>query len=392
MTTPKLAKAGNFERPQFLPLHLSTSQLRLIFNLARGFNLRSSSLRAPFNCAAVAHGIADVTVTSQIPTFHQAGRCFAVNENKSSAQDLTLSFSLKFYLIMIKQYTPSKTQEAAQFQTHDAADDAVPSYGNPNADDLYIERIQNYGTGLPGQEAEFANDIDSNDELQLDPAPQDKDPVPPVFPSAPPSGPLSLTLDKALIFPNTVSATALYSLNYTLNTMGNSITLSRSVPGAIRTADKSSKIIDKDLYDITRPPLSILEFHIHGKRKGTFPGTGNLQIKMGLTGKYWECKFKEKVVWKGKHGSWTDAQGKVVAKEVNEVVAKNVSKKGKEVDNGVRENPGLVFEKREQEDTLLVDLMAAVWCAKTGCAETFEARMSKPTMAETARRIALSKQ
>lgn len=243
------------------------------------------------------------------------------------AQDPTLSFGLKFDSIMSKQPSPSKTQEAAQFQTHDAADDAVPSYENHTADDLYTERIQNYGTGLPDQEEEFANHIDPNDELQLDSAPQDEHPTLPAFPSAPPSGPLSLTLDKALIFPNTVPATALYSLNYTLNTMGNSIKFSRSVPGVIRRAGKSSKIMDKDLYDITRPPLSILEFQIHGKRKSTFPGTGNLQMKKGLTGKYWECKFKEKFVLKGKHGTWTDAQGKVVAKEVNEVSAKDVSKR-----------------------------------------------------------------
>jgi hypothetical protein len=284
---------------------------------------------------------------------------------------------------MEKQATLSKAQEAAQSQTHDAANDAVPSYEHHTADDLYTERIQNYGTGLPDHEEDLTQTLDSYDELQLDPAPSDEDPVPPAFPSAPPSGPLSLTLDKALIFPNTVPATALYSLNYTLNTMGNSITLSRSVPGAVRVTGKSSKIMDKDLYGITCPPLSISEFHIHGRRKSTFPGTGNLQMKTGLTGKYWECKFKEKVVLKGKHGAWTDAQGKVVAKEVNEVVAKNVSKKGKEVDNGVRENPGLVFEEREGEDALLVDLMVAVWCAKTWCAETFEARMSKPTMAES---------
>jgi hypothetical protein len=42
-----------------------------------------------------------------------------------------------------------------------------------------------------------------------------------------------------------------------------------------------------------------------------------------------------------------------------------------------------VFEGREGEDALLVDLMVAVWCAKTWCAQTFEARMSKPTMAES---------
>jgi hypothetical protein len=161
---------------------------------------------------------------------------------------------------MEKQATLSKTQEAAQSQTHDVANDAVPPYEHHTADDLYTERIQNYGTGLPDHEEDLTQTLDSYDELQLDPAPQDKDPVPPTFPSAPPSGPLSLTLDKALIFPNTVPATALYSLNYTLNTMGNSITLSRSVPGTVRVTGKSSKIMDKDLYDITRPPLSISEF------------------------------------------------------------------------------------------------------------------------------------
>ncbi len=284
---------------------------------------------------------------------------------------------------MSKQPSPSKSQEHAQFQTHDAAGDAVPSYENPTTDDLYTDRIPNYGSGLPDHEEEFTDNLDLHDDLQLDSAPQDEDPIPPAYPSAPPSSPLSLTLDKALIFPNTVPATAVYSLNYTLNTMGNSITLSRSVPGAVRLTGKSSKIIDKDLYDITRPPLSILEFHIHGKRKSTFPGIGNLQMKTGLVGKYWECRFKEKTVLKGKHGTWTDANGKVVAKEVNEVVAKKVSKKAKEVDNGVRENPGLVFVEREGEDALLVDLMVAVWCAKTWCAETFGARMSKPTMAES---------
>jgi hypothetical protein len=110
---------------------------------------------------------------------------------------------------MEKQATLSKTHEAAQSQTHDAANDAVPSYEHHTADDLYTERIQNYGPGLPDHEEDPSQTLDSYDELQLDPAPQDEDPVPPAFPSTPPSGPLSLTLDKALIFPNTVPATAL---------------------------------------------------------------------------------------------------------------------------------------------------------------------------------------
>jgi hypothetical protein len=75
-----------------------------------------------------------------------------------------------------------------------------------------------------------------------------------------------------------------------------------------------------------------------------------------------------------------DVQGKVVAKEVNEIVAKKVSKKGKEMNSGARENPGLVFDVWDEGmDPLLVDLMVVVWCAKTWCAETFEARIVKPT-------------
>lgn len=288
---------------------------------------------------------------------------------------------------MEKQHSPSKAEEAAQFQVLNSADDAVPSYGNHTADDLYTESIPNYGTGLPSledPENEPTDQIDPYNELQRDPIPQEEEPLPPPFPSTTPLGPLSLTLDKALIFPNTIPATALYSLNYTLNTMGNSVTLSRSVPGAMRADGTTRKIIDKDLYDITRPPLSLLEFHLKGKRKSTFPGTGNLQLKMGLMGKYWECKFKEKTILKGKNGTWCDGQGKVVAKEVNEVIAKKASRKGKEVDSGVRENPGLVFEEWEEGmEGLLVDLMVAVWCAKTWCAETFEARMTKPTMVES---------
>lgn len=284
---------------------------------------------------------------------------------------------------MDKEHSPSKVEEAAQFRTLDSTEDAVPSYAAHTADDLYAEGIPNYGTGLPPED-EVTDNLDPYDELQRGPAPQEEEAIPPPFPSATPSGPLSLTLDKALIFPNTVPATALYSLNYTLNTMGNSVILSRSVPGAIRTDGTAKKIIDKELYSITRPPLSLLEFHIQGKRKSTYPGTGILQLKMGLTGKYWECKFKEKVVLKGKHGIWRDGQGKAVTKEVNEVVAKKASKKGKEVDSGVRENPGLVFEEWDGGmDGLLVDLMVAVWCAKTWCAETFESRVAKPTMAES---------
>ena len=91
---------------------------------------------------------------------------------------------------------------------------------------------------------------------------------------------------------------------------------------------------------------------------------------------------------KGRNGMWRDGEGKMVAKEVNEVVAKKLNWKGKEkqvlIDEGVRENPGLVFAEREneEENDLLVDLMVAVWCAKTWCAETWEAKSVTPSALE----------
>lgn len=105
-------------------------------------------------------------------------------------------------------------------------------------------------------------------------------------------------------------------------------------------------------------------------------------MKQGLRGKYWECKFKNQVVLKGRDGKWVDSKGELLATEVNEVGVKKGSKKGKEVDDGVRENPGLVFEEREEMDPLLVDLMVAVWCAKTWGAETYEERSVRPSASE----------
>lgn len=287
---------------------------------------------------------------------------------------------------------PQPEYQPSSASSHALSRNTVPSYNEHYADDLYTEFNPSYQTGLPTVEEPIESLI-SETMLEPDTAPPAPEPLPtptervssPLPPPAP-SGPLSLTLDKALIFPNTVPATALYSLNYTLNSMGSSITLRRSVPGPVRANGRQGKIVDKDLYDITRPPLNLVTFHIHGKRKSTYPGVGQLQMKLGMRGRYWECKFKEKVLLKGRNGVWSDGEGKVVAKEVNEVVAKRGKGKEKQVvfDDGVRENPGLLFEERGagEVDNLLIDLMVAVWCAKTWCAETWEAKSATPSASE----------
>ena len=272
--------------------------------------------------------------------------------------------------------TLSKQAEVDQTRVIDPAE-SVPAYGDHIADDLYSDTVQdfsipNYGTGLPSlDEVESEPDQEAPDNIFL--SISEARPATPLPPPAP-SGPLCLTLDKALIFPNTVPATALYSLNYTLNTMGNSITLRRSVPGPMRSNCLPGKIQDKDLYDITRPPFSNLFYQIRGKRQSTYPGVGDLKLKSGLRRKHWECRFRDKVVLKSKAGIWENAEGKVVAREVNEVLAKSKKGKDKSVDDGIRENPGLDFEPGM--DDLLVDLMVAVWCTKTWCNQTHESRLS----------------
>lgn len=295
----------------------------------------------------------------------------------------------------------SKAEEAAAESRFNISD-SVPAYGDHLADDLYTGFNPSYQTGLPTLEdssEENSPEVSGQGNIiaivpswqqppPAEPLPSAAERIPSPLPLPAPSSPLSLTLDKALIFPNTIPATALYSLNYTLNSMGSSITLRRSVPGPIRANGKQGKIVDKDLYDITRPPLNLVTFHIHGKRKSTYPGVGQLQMKLGLRGKYWECKFKEKVVLKGKNGVWTDGEGEVVAIEENEVVARKANWKGKEkqvvIDDGVKENPGLVFKEREvgEGNNLLTDLVVAVWCAKTWCAETWEAKSATPSASE----------
>jgi hypothetical protein len=263
----------------------------------------------------------------------------------------------------------SKADEVTQSPRNDDPD-PVPSYGNHVSDDLYSDNIPNYQTGLPS----LSDQIEDAQEPQIS---DENDSMPPPLQPAVTSETLSLTLDKALIFPSAIPSTALYSLNYTLNSMGSSITLRRSVPAAARASGASGKIMDKDLYDITRPPLDLITFQLKGKRKSTFPGVGNLQLKQGLRGKYWECRFKDKIVLKNKTGVWTDGDGTPVATETNEAIAKKGTRKGKEVavDDGVRKNPGLTFVERQGAfDPLLMDLMVAVWCAKTWSVETYEAK------------------
>lgn len=304
-----------------------------------------------------------------------------ISNNRRQLPDLPVSSNLSYQRSHDrKPWCRSKKVEEHQNRATNEPE-SVPAYGEHVSDQLYYE-IPNYGTGLPS--------FDEPDMIP-DPDPEiirDAPPSPPFLPDyllgGSPStslrspspmptqtGPLSLTLDKALIFPNIVPATALYSLNYTLNSMGSSITLRLSVLGPVRSTGQTGKVQDKDLYDITRPPFNNSSFQIHGKRQSTYPGTGDLKMRVGLRGRYWECRFKNKVVLKSKAGVWEDGNGRVVAREVNEILAKREEKM---IGDGVSENPGLNLESGVEE--LLLDLTVAVWCAKTWYSQTYESKLS----------------
>ncbi|KAG9228924.1 hypothetical protein BJ875DRAFT_216632 [Amylocarpus encephaloides] len=219
--------------------------------------------------------------------------------------------------------------------------------------------IPNYSSGLPSllDEAEPSIDI----------------PLPASLPStslAADPGPYRLTLDRDLIFPDSIPATALYSLNFTLNTMGNSIMLRRSVPSPQRTPGAPGKIVDKDLYEISRQPMSDVLFQIQGQRQSTHAGTGSLFFKTGLRGKYWECKYKSGLVLKGKNGTWEDASGNAVAQE--EDTGSKRRGERKQGTEAVLSRP--VLNLQDGIDDRLTDLMVAVWCTTIWCLETREAR------------------
>lgn len=103
-------------------------------------------------------------------------------------------------------------------------------------------------------------------------------------------------------------------------------------------------------------------------------------MRHGLRGKYWECKFKDKVVLKGRNGKWEDGDGRPVASEVNEVAMKSRKGKEREYPSGVGENPGLNFEPDIEERML--DLMVAVWCTKIWSCETYESWSSSTSRVE----------
>ncbi|KAH8821266.1 hypothetical protein F5884DRAFT_81782 [Xylogone sp. PMI_703] len=270
---------------------------------------------------------------------------------------------------------PHPKAEAAQLSNESLVDPS-PSYGDHVNHALYTESgsSHNRSSSHPDSISERARTS------QLSTRPLQKDEY------------RSLTLDKSLIYPSIPPSQALYSLSYTLNSLGSEITLRRSVPGLIRPDGTVASVVDKDLFHITRPPLSLASFEIKGLRRSTYPGTAYLELKRGIKGKYWECKFKGQLVLRQKGGVWVDEDGKEIAREQNELPRSKSKDKHKAaaIDFGVKEHPKISFV--DDVDQLLMDLMIAVWCAKTWYCATYGVKSARPTMKEAVNRVRLGQE
>lgn len=191
-------------------------------------------------------------------------------------------------------------------------------------------------------------------------------------------GPLSIIIDKQLIYPPTPPANALYHLSRTLDSVGFEIELEESIPESIRADGSKHKLRNRKLYSIIRHSSN--SYRIRGHRRNGDKGEGMLSYtRHTFSGDRWSLCFKEEgTVLTGRNGEWMDSSGTVVAEEQNEV---QIKKRGKK-DDASPPMPTLIIAEGVED---LKGLLVAVWCAKTWYAEMYSARHRSLTRAEGTR-------
>lgn len=203
----------------------------------------------------------------------------------------------------------------------------------------------------------------------------------------PATGPITLYLDKDLIFPGPPPCNALYSLDYVLQSQGGKLTLRRSIPGAARSDGTLKKVQDKELYELKRG-FVLEKFELVGQRRSTYKGEIILKLKTSLLGKKsWECTLKTKsrdeILLRSQGMEWQNADGKIIARERDDIVvpSKHMKGKGKEkVDEGRGSSSQDELMLVDRSNEMLVDLLVAVWIAKLWYAETYEFKTKPLTL------------
>ncbi|KAI9798341.1 MAG: hypothetical protein M1835_000004 [Candelina submexicana] len=161
------------------------------------------------------------------------------------------------------------------------------------------------------------------------------------------SGPLSLTLDKDLIYPTEPPSRALYHIPRSLACNGDKVFLERSVPATVRQDGSQGKARDQELYHIVGSRLTSSEIEIRGMRRSCYGDSiGRMRPRHAFFHSRWDVAFRKQTVLRFKNRTWLDANEGVMARE-----RKGMSKPIMVIEQGV--------------DVQMMDLLVACWCAKT---------------------------
>ncbi|KAI9838553.1 MAG: hypothetical protein M1819_004862 [Sarea resinae] len=161
-----------------------------------------------------------------------------------------------------------------------------------------------------------------------------------------PPGPLSLTLDRDLIYPSSPPSVALYHIPRLLSFRGDRVFLEKCVPAQLRENGTKRRPYDQPLYEFQRDDITSGNCVVVSKAKTTFGGRVGQMKRRGIFGN-WELSYKNRLTLKFKSGKWRDSEGEDIAVEESCTT--------------------LVVKEGINED--MRDLVVAAWCAKIWRAE-----------------------
>jgi len=292
----------------------------------------------------------------------------------------------------------SKSEEARASREADMEEEA-PAYSDHYNDEIYIDPADE--SELPEAYSAIPRTYaaqESQGASPLGPPVSEKCPLPysrsssptPHNNEVPATGPITLHLDKDLIFPGPPPCNAIYSLDYVLQSRGDKIMLRRSIPGTMRADGTARMAQDKDLYEIQRN-FDLGTFSLVGQRRSTHRGDIVLKLKTSLLGKKsWDCVLKstgrEDILLKSNGAEWQTHSGTVIARERDDIVVPKRELKGKGKEKADEERGAGVKDELillERRDQMLVDLLVSVWVAKLWFGESYEYKTRNPTKDES---------
>ncbi|MCJ1373279.1 hypothetical protein MMC20_004507 [Loxospora ochrophaea] len=166
--------------------------------------------------------------------------------------------------------------------------------------------------------------------------------------------PLSLTMDNDLIYPTMPPSTALFHVPRNLQWMGERVYLHRSVPERTQRDGTTTPPTSQELYDIICTPLKEWPIELHRKRASCYGRGVAVMTRRNLRHPVYEVWFKKELTLRCIKHSWTDAYGKILAIEEEQVQT------GREDQNKERR----VMVIQAGVDIKMMNLLVACWTTK----------------------------